>query len=128
MKKVPTIHELRKAGYKVRVTHIRKFFRFDPQTGKKRTFWAAFHSKKHAPLAKPEDIKECEEFFIDCKGGETVIDLTSPDGKSTTQGVSVCSEDDAYVKRKGIRRALGFAVSAMDKQKDVYFSLRKIFS
>jgi hypothetical protein len=79
-------------------------------------------------LAKPEDIKECEEFFIDCKGGETVIDLTSPDGKMTTKGTSICSEDDAYVKRKGIRRALGHAVSAMDKQKDVYFSLRKIFS
>ena len=34
MKKIPTVHELRQQGSKVRVTHVRKFYRFDPRTGK----------------------------------------------------------------------------------------------
>lgn len=63
MKKVPSIHELRKAGYKVRVTHIRKFFRFDPQTGKKRTFWAAFHSKSMLRWQSQKILKSVKNFY-----------------------------------------------------------------
>jgi hypothetical protein len=46
MKKIPTVYELRRQGYKVRVTHIRKFHRFDPRTGKKTQFFAPFQSSK----------------------------------------------------------------------------------
>jgi hypothetical protein len=35
MKIIPTVHELRRTGFKVTVNHNRVFYKFDPQTGKK---------------------------------------------------------------------------------------------
>jgi hypothetical protein len=120
MKKVPTVHELRKKGYKVRVTHVRQFFRFNPQTGEKKKFFAAFQSSKfykkfNLKPASEQDSKE--EFFLDCKGGETIIEIAYPKGNELGKGVSICSEQDSYVKQIGIRKATALALKNMEKNK-----------
>ena len=127
MKKLPTIHELRTQGYKVRVTHIRKFYRFDPKTGKRKTFWAIFSSKKHGPLELPAD-KEAEEFFMCTKGGQTVIEIADANKKEIAKGIAVCSDEDPYVKKIGAKKAIALALKSLQEEKDVYKSFRKLFS
>jgi len=127
MKNIPTIHELRSKGYKVRVTHVRKFYRFDPETGRKRTFWAAFLSKKGTPLATPKDVDESEEFFISIKGGETIIEIADKDGKELGRGIAKCSEEDPYVKSIGIKKATALALADARRYKDAYYNIRQLF-
>jgi hypothetical protein len=130
MKNIPTIHELRKQGYKVRVTHIRNFYRFDPQTGKKSEFFAAFQSskyyKKHG-LPKPTEEEKKNEYFLNCKGGETVVEIVSASGKELGKGVAICSDEDAYVKRIGIRKATALALRDTELKKDPYSQIRQLF-
>lgn len=128
MKNIPTIHELRSQGYKVRVTHVRKFYRFDPQSGKKRSFWSPFLSRKGTPLATPDDLKNQEEFFISIMGGETIVEIADRSGKEIGKGVAKCSEQDPYVKKIGIKKATALALADAEKQKDPYFNIRQFFS
>lgn len=120
MKKVPTVHELRKKGYKVRVTHVRQFFRFNPQTGEKKRFFATFQSSKFYKKfnLKPASEQEMkDEFFLDSKGGETIIEIAFPQGNELGKGVSICSEQDSYVKKIGIRKATALALKNIEENK-----------
>jgi hypothetical protein len=120
MKKVPTVHELRKKGYKVRVTHVRQFFRFNPQTGERKRFFAAFQSSKFYKKfnLKPASEQEMkDEFFLDSKGGETIIEIAFPQGNELGKGVSICSEQDSYVKKIGIRKATALALKNIEENK-----------
>jgi hypothetical protein len=137
MKNIPSIYELRKQGYKVRVTHVRKFFRFDPRTGKKKEFFARFETKKPKkeiqpelfPKEKTEEVKDpTEEFFLSGKGGETIIEIASKSGKELAKAIAVCSEEDSYVKKIGIKKATALALRQINENKDIYGSLRKMFS
>lgn len=138
MKKLPTIHELRQQGFKVRVTHIRKFHRFDPRTGKKTEFFAPFQSSKtrrkdyiHPQTKEIFDSKrqdESTEFFLSGKGGETIIEIASSDHKELGKGISVCSENDSYVKSYGIKKAIALALRNMEANKDPYFHIRQFFN
>lgn len=132
MKNIPTVHQLRQQGFKVRVTHVRKFYRFDSRTGKKTQFYAPFQSSrfkkkdgKQHPDAKIENI---EEFFLSGKGGETIIEIASSDHKELGKGVAVCSEEDSYVKSYGVRKATAIALRNMEANKDPYFNIRQFFS
>lgn len=69
------VHDLRKAGYKVRVLH----FRNDNGNG------------------------------VSAKGGETVIQITTPDGQEL-EGRAKCSDKERYNKRVGVQVALGRAL------------------
>jgi len=99
--KVPTVYELRKSGLKVRVTHVRRFYRFDPRTGKKTEFFAPFQSSKTKKREKQfneetqHEVKNIEEFFLAARGGETIIEIASSDHKELGRGVAICSENDA---------------------------------
>lgn len=135
MKKVPTVYELRQQGFKVRVTHVRKFHRFDPRTGKKTQFFAPFQSsktKRHNPDLHPEfqAISEShgEEFFLCGKGGETIIEIASSDHKELGKGVAICSEEDSYVKSFGVKKAVALALRDMEANKDPYFHIRQFFN
>lgn len=131
MKNIPTVYELRKQGYKVRVTHIRNFYRFDPQNGKKTSFYAAFQSNKFFKkngMPVPTEEEKKNEFFLNCKGGETVIEIASPEGKELGRGVAICSEQDAYVKQVGIRKATALALRDAQLKKDPYSQIRQFFS
>ena len=131
MKNIPTVYELRKQGYKVRVTHIRNFYRFDPQTGKKSQFFAAFQSSKYYKkkgLPQPTEEDKRSEYFLNAKGGETVIEIASSAGKELGKGVAICSEEDAYVKKVGIRKATALALRDSQLKKDPYSQIRNFFS
>jgi hypothetical protein len=92
MKNVPTVYELRKAGYQVKINHRRVFFRHDVFTGKKNTQLVQWQDK-------PED------YFVQATGGSTTIELTTPDGQVAT-GVSVCSKAEHFCRKIGIKKAL----------------------
>jgi hypothetical protein len=80
----PTIHQLRRAGWKVRVIHglTNHNLPFEPRS-----------SKNQEPLS--------ERF--------TRIELTSPDGKDST-GIAYCSKQDQWNRKLGNRIALGRAL------------------
>jgi hypothetical protein len=134
MKKVPTVHELRQQGYKVRVTHVRKFYRFDPRSGKKTQFFAPFQSArckrdekdKHPEAKIVEDLTE--EFFLSGKGGETIVEIADSQHKELGKGVAVCSENDSYIKNYGVKKAVAIALRNMEANKDPYFHIRQFFN
>lgn len=82
-----TIHELRRMGYKVRVTHNRMLAgktlvpQYTVQKGKRNIFLA--------------------------KGGSTVIDVTRPYETTSISATALCSEHDSFCRRIGIAICLG---------------------
>jgi hypothetical protein len=130
MKNIPTVHELRQQGFKVRVTHVRKFQRFCPRTGKKTQFYAPFISSKTKKKSDTKEIlaEKAEEFFLCGKGGETIIEIASSDHKELGKGIAICSENDPYVKSYGVKKAVALALRNMEANKDPYFHIRQFFS
>ena len=130
MKTVPTVHELRRQGYKVRVTHVRKFLKFDSRTGKKQEFLAPFQSNKFSKNHPDSQLilekQKYEEFFLSCKGGETIVEVAFG-GRELGRGVSICSEQDNYVKKYGVKKALAKALYSTKFFEDPYLHIRKIF-
>lgn len=92
---LPTIHDLRKAGQKVRISHFRHVIRADDKRD------GAFFCR-----VTKEDKKNRRYNSILAKGGITQIWLTKQDGRSF-MAESRCSEQDAFNRRLGIRIALG---------------------
>jgi len=134
MKNIPTVHELRQQGFKVRVTHVRKFQKFCPRTGKKTQFYAPFQSsktKKRTSELHPDlktENENLEEFFLCGKGGETIIEIANSDHKELGKGIAICSENDPYVKSYGVKKAIALALRNMEANKDPYFHIRQFFS
>jgi hypothetical protein len=83
-RKTPTIHQLRRAGWKVRVIH--------GFTNNNLPF-APVSAKNKQPLS--------DRF--------TRIELTSPEGKDCT-GIAYCSKEDQWNRKLGNRIALGRAL------------------
>jgi len=84
------IKQLRQAGYKVRVLHKRNYNTIQRLGG---------YSKEIAP-----------------KGGETFIEITTPDKSLTTAGASICSDNDLFNRRTGNMIALGRAIKSMEDE------------
>lgn len=82
-----TIKQLRQAGYKVRVMHKRNYDKIQKIGG---------ISMQVSP-----------------KGGETFIEITTPDKSLTTAGASICSDKDLFNRRTGNEIALGRAIKSM---------------
>lgn len=80
---VPTIASLRRAGWKVRVMHKRPEITEQKFSGQLQTY---------SP-----------------KGGETRIEITSPDQKIDAFGVSYCADEDHFNRKLGNKIALGRA-------------------
>jgi hypothetical protein len=85
--KTPTVQSLRKAGNKVRVIHYR-----------------AVSKRKLLPA------KEVDPTILKPKGGKTVVDITTPDGKELT-GEAVCSNKDSFNRKMGLAIAVGRALA-----------------
>lgn len=83
--KTPTIHQLRRAGWKVRVMH-----------GK---------LEDHPDLCNDEVGRPVRHLA----DRVTIIELTSPEGKDS-YGVAFCSKEDNYNRKLGNRIALGRAL------------------
>ena len=92
-----TIHSLRKAGNKVRVTHFR--MTLDGRLQPRRLFTNdSVKTKGHNPYLTP-------------KGGKTLIEITTPDGLELV-GEAHCSLEDNFNRKYGINKALGRALKA----------------
>ncbi len=84
----PTIKDLRRQGYKVRVIHKR-------------------HSIKVQKI-----MGVAHE--ISARGGSTTIEVTTPDKLHTVSGMSVCSLEDNFSRKVGNQIALGRAIKELD--------------
>ena len=82
-----TVQELRNKGYKVKVLHHRLY------NGKFK--WQAVDNYIGGGIIDP-----------DTKGGSTHIIIDSPNGNHF-EGVALCSREDNYDKKLGVRIALG---------------------
>lgn len=82
-KKEETVKSLRQKGWKVRVMHFRK--------RKYKTF-----TYRNSKMSE--------------KGGKTVVELTSPEGKNS-EGTAFCHPDDNYNKKEGVKLALKRALA-----------------
>lgn len=85
------ISELRGAGFRVFIHHDRRI----------KNVWVNENAttKTLRPLVCP-------------KGGQTIVELHSSDGKQYT-GIAVCSKKDCYNKKRGLAIALGRAIKEM---------------
>jgi hypothetical protein len=107
MEQKMTVEDLRKDGYKVRVIHSRYYHRkvyYDdvPELLNKREL-ESFNEN----ISEPFDYLVCEDILA--RGGRAVVDITCPDG-TELQGVSECSVDENYNRKKGITIAIGRAL------------------
>jgi hypothetical protein len=89
-----TVCKLRRAGYKVKVSHLRVHIK-DKAKKNIRKIKEFFHKSEF------EDIK-----LLWPRGGKTVVEITTPDGKQFKEEVP-CSPHDGYNKSIGLSIALG---------------------
>lgn len=89
------VHELRKAGWKIRVIHKRYFGGI------------ALLSRKEATVSS---WRNCLT-----RGGLTIVELTTPNGKNST-GEARCSKSDNFDRKKGVSIALGRAITNLENQ------------
>jgi len=87
-----TIKNLRQNGFKVRVHQFRNYD-------------YVIHTSVNGDPSL--------EKRVSCKGGKTVIDVTSTKYNITTSGVSECSKKESFNRKLGNSIALGRAVRAL---------------
>ena len=87
----PTIKDLRRQGYKVRVMHARH------------------HVTKQKISGTVLDLS--------ARGGSTTIELTTPDKQHTVFGKAVCSLDDNFNRKLGNSIAIGRALQQLKNLK-----------
>ena len=101
MKAFPTVHQLRLSGKKVKITHLRRYSRFDERTGKKTTVLACY-----------EDHRDMyPNFFLEAKEGKTKLTLSSSEEDPNPISVTAeCSLNEAYNRKIGVQVAVGRAL------------------
>ena len=87
----PTIKDLRRQGYKVRVMHARHYVTKQKISG--------------------------TVLDLSARGGSTTIELTTPDKQHTVSGKAVCSLEDNFNKKMGNSIALGRALQQLENLK-----------
>lgn len=87
-----TVYELRKSGYKVRVSHQRYYANY--------------------LLARHKAGKLINH--LTAKGGMTLVELTSPTGINVL-GCARCSKKDNFNRKMGLNVALGRALAILAK-------------
>ena len=98
-----SVYELRKAGYKVRVLHQRFVAIRSPMP---------FTREKQLVLVPQFQINEFTT-TVSPKGGETRIELTTPDGKAFTAEAK-CNPIDHFNRKVAIRICLGRIAKQME--------------
>ena len=107
MKSIPTVYELRKQGWKVRVGHHRKYFRYDPFTGR----------KLEKLLLRKDYEEQFPNLFLNSRGGVTTVTITIPEYNMDFTGVSECSDRESYRKSRGLKKALARALACWVENK-----------
>lgn len=99
-----TVEQLRKAGYKVRVTHSRTYVTDE-------FFYQQYCLSKYRLFEKLSSLRPDEYIIGPLEyGGETFVEVTSPDGKINSQGIATCSIKDHFNRRRGLHIALSRAL------------------
>lgn len=96
MKTHPTVHELRKKGFKVRVSHNRLFYKYCQWTGRRLeviAYGTSYTDTAHG----------C--WLMDQYGGRTDVCITDSRGDNYTAS-TYCSKQDRYIKSFGTKKAL----------------------
>lgn len=86
------VKELRQAGYKVRVTHMRRYYRLDSCGRPYVLELAKWQTASPIQCALP-------------KGGSTLVEITTLEGKNIIV-TSITSKKLNYCKKNGVRWAL----------------------
>lgn len=90
--KIPTVKELRQKGYKIRVTHYR--------------YSTAYENKLNLfSLYELRTYHDDWQKYIKPKGGETKVEILTPDGKEFAAS-AVCSKKDVFCRRIGRETAI----------------------
>ena len=105
MKEIPTVYELRKKGWKVRVGHHRKYFKYDSFTGR----------KKELLLLRKDKQENYPDYYLSAMGGVTTILITTPEHDRDFSGVSECSNEEHYRKGVGLKKALARALASLNQ-------------
>lgn len=87
------VEKLRQHGYKVRVTHYRRYNCWDNDRRVSYVDYLPRHESSGLKYALPN-------------GGYTVVNVVTPDDEEF-ESVAHCSNDDQFVKRRGVDIALG---------------------
>lgn len=98
---IPSVYDLRKRGWKVRVGHYRWFYRYNPKTGQ----------KKKVLILWKEREENYPDFYLQTSGGKTVVTIKCPLYDKELEGVSECSEQEVYNKKVGTKKAIARALS-----------------
>ena len=107
MKKVPTVHELRSKGWKVKVGHHRNLHKYNPQTGKK--------SGRYYVILSEWKNDNVGNYFLSANGGKTTVSIKLPDSDTEYLGEVYCSEQERYNKSIGLKKAIARALALSDK-------------
>jgi len=117
--KIPTIQQLKDAGFEVRVRRQRYWDYFHPKTNRVLISKSEFPEEVNDVIERRKLFHKKEKlgWHLSPKGGVTEVIITSPDNffnlNSPVEawGESVCHEDDYFNKRTGRNCALGRAIS-----------------
>jgi hypothetical protein len=99
---IPTIAELRKRNYKVRVLHYRLL------NGDLVANAARKIKKNYNKFLSPQ--RKIAGQYRSPKGGKTIIEILTPDGRSTT-GTALCSPEDAFCRKSANKIAITRALA-----------------
>jgi len=106
MNPLPTVYELRKQGWKVKVGHHRNLYVYNPMTGKKT-------GKYNVLLSTWKE--ENNGMFLASNGGKTIVSIKVPNVDSEFVGEVYCSESEKYNKSIGLKKALARALASYYK-------------
>lgn len=103
-----TVSDLRSSNFKVRVQHKRAYYGFDGVLTR-----GQYEEVKAGVRSIPQDnyLSDSYSEAVNPNGGETVVQITTPDG-TELEGVAKCSTKDPYNRKKGLAIALGRAMSS----------------
>ena len=90
---LPTIHQLRKSGYKVRINHLRYVSDY-------------LISKREIDKYNDERQLNLSMKNADPKGGYTTIEITTPMGENF-KSEAACSKKDSFNRRIALQICLG---------------------
>ncbi len=115
---LPSIHSLRKAGFKVKIDHYRHVL-FADDTHYNATYLPTILQSDplqaivflHTLVITRKAKKERRFAYIHPKGGSTRLHLVSPDGKTEGFATADCSARDRFNRRLGLRICLSRLVS-----------------
>lgn len=98
---VPTVEQLRKSGFKVRVLHER--YRKTPGDSKVVSIKKPYLTNVFPALVAQKDVAGPERSG---RGGRTTIELTTPSGQNFRASAK-CHLADGFDRKKGVKICLG---------------------